>query len=253
MNWNILFTGKSPEQLVDILQKLFLELMNKFIPNKIKKINYKDAPWVTPAVKTALRRNKRVFKKWIERGRILDEKERVNKIQYETNKIIINAKNKYTSDLAKKNCDSNTGSKCFWTAFNTLVNKKKITNIPPILEKEKYISNFKDKAEIFNNYFALQCRPLDIESSLPPLNFLSSNQLKHISIDPVNIASIIKKLNSKKANGFDQISIVMLKLCPEEVSVPLSIIFNACLQKGIFPHQWKKANIQPVHKKIADN
>ena len=66
MNWNMLFTGKSPEQLVDILQKLFLELMNKFIPNKIKNINYKDAPWVTPAVKTALRRNKRVFKIWIE-------------------------------------------------------------------------------------------------------------------------------------------------------------------------------------------
>ena len=63
------------------------------------------------------------------------------------------------------------------------------------------------------------------------------------------IVSIINKLNSKKENGYDGISIAMLKLCPIEVSIPLSLIFDKCLHTGIFPFFWKKGNVQPVHKK----
>ena len=30
---------------------------------------------------------------------------------------------------------------------------------------------------------------------------------------------------------------------------PLSIIFNKCVNTGIFPDSWKYANVQPIHKK----
>ena len=30
---------------------------------------------------------------------------------------------------------------------------------------------------------------------------------------------------------------------------PLEIIFNQCLETGIFPSEWKKGNIVPIHKK----
>ena len=41
----------------------------------------------------------------------------------------------------------------------------------------------------------------------------------------------------------------MLKLCENSICKPLSIIFNDCLNEGKFPHEWKKANVVPVHKK----
>ena len=41
----------------------------------------------------------------------------------------------------------------------------------------------------------------------------------------------------------------MIKLCGNSICKPLSIIFNDCLNEGKFPHEWKKANIVPVHKK----
>ena len=66
--------------------------MDTYIPNKIVTINEKDAPWVTPDVKTALRRNKRVYKKWVLKGRISADKPKVQNIQNETNRIIILAK-----------------------------------------------------------------------------------------------------------------------------------------------------------------
>ena len=40
----------------------------------------------------------------------------------------------------------------------------------------------------------------------------------------------------------------MIKICNEAVTIPLKIIFEESLKKGIFPDIWKKGNI-PAHKK----
>ncbi|MCH2390702.1 MAG: hypothetical protein MK234_08470 [Nitrospinales bacterium] len=48
-----------------------------------------------------------------------------------------------------------------------------------------------------------------------------------------------------------------MKKCKGEVAIPLKMIFDKCLTSGIYPSLWKKANVQPVHKKdsrqIASN
>ena len=41
----------------------------------------------------------------------------------------------------------------------------------------------------------------------------------------------------------------MIKICSESVTMPLKIIFEESLKKGIFPEIWKKANFVPIHKK----
>ena len=41
----------------------------------------------------------------------------------------------------------------------------------------------------------------------------------------------------------------MIKICSESVTIPLKIIFEESLKKGIFPEIWKKANVVPIHKK----
>ena len=44
-------------------------------------------------------------------------------------------------------------------------------------------------------------------------------------------------------------SATMSKLCGEHLCVPLKIVFDSILETGIFPDQWKEANVTPVHKK----
>ena len=51
-----------------------------------------------------------------------------------------------------------------------------------------------------------------------------------------------------KAHGHDNISIRMLKMCGSAIYKPLVIIFKKCLDTGIFPSEWKKGNIVPIHK-----
>ena len=41
----------------------------------------------------------------------------------------------------------------------------------------------------------------------------------------------------------------MLQLCAESIHFPLGIIFRNIVNTGIFPDQWKLANVTPIHKK----
>ena len=72
--------------------------------------------------------------------------------------------------------------------------------------------------------------------------------LSHVSVTKEQIINIINNLSSNKAHGYDGISVSILKLCAAEVASPLQIIFQDCINSGIFPDCWKYANVQPIHK-----
>ena len=40
-----------------------------------------------------------------------------------------------------------------------------------------------------------------------------------------------------------------MKVCGPSVYKPLELIFNQYLETGVFPSEWKKHNIVPIHKK----
>lgn len=249
-DWHGLFFNKSVDQMVDCFTNTFLDLAKKHIPCKIITVSEKDAPWVTASVKTAINRNKRVYRKWVRRGRDPDGKREVNKIQNDTHKIIKAAKKTYIDNLSKQLCDPNCGQKVFWSSYKKLLNKKKNTNIPPIFSNGALISNFKKKAEIFNSYFAKQCTPLENDSTLPDLGeTLNECNLGSFVINESDIEKVIRNLNPKKAHGLDGISISLLQMCSKEISIPLKCIFLKSLEGGSYPTSWKLANIQPVHKK----
>ena len=44
----------------------------------------------------------------------------------------------------------------------------------------------------------------------------------------------------------------MVKICHESIVDPLSCIFERCIETGMYPTQWKKANVIPVHKKVVN-
>ena len=41
----------------------------------------------------------------------------------------------------------------------------------------------------------------------------------------------------------------MLKLSQKSILKPLKLFFENCLRTTLFPDQWKKANVVPIHKK----
>ena len=131
-----------------------------------------------------------------------------------------------------------------------MLNKAKIPCIPPLLEDNKYVTDLKKKAELFNLFFAEQCSIIYNSSGLPS-NFLkkTDKSISAITFTCDDIATLSKNLNPNKAHDHDMISICMLKLCGKSSCKPLDLIFQSCIKQGKFPTEWKKANVVPVHKK----
>ena len=78
--------------------------------------------------------------------------------------------------------------------------------------------------------------------------FTNSN-LEYIQISRKLILNINSNLNVNKAHGADNISGRMIDLCGESITLPLSIIFTNIMNTGIFPNNWKSANVTPTFKK----
>ena len=41
----------------------------------------------------------------------------------------------------------------------------------------------------------------------------------------------------------------MIQICRNEIVFPLKLIFDKCVNMGMFPDLWKMSNVCPVHKK----
>ena len=162
--------------------------------------------------------------------------------------------NYYYRKISKKLSDPSTSLRCCLTLLKTLLNGRKIPFIPPLFQDDRFITDFKEKSEIFNSFFAKQCSLINNGSTLPTFfPLITEKSLSDVDFSVDDIKNIISKLDSNKAYGDDRISIRMLKLCDKSICKLLSIVFKSCLTQGIFPSEWKKANVVPIHKKPSSS
>ena len=116
-----------------------------------------------------------------------------------------------------------------------------------------FVADFTEKAQLFNDYFILQCTTIDTESEIPANFPAPSSLINDFPITDEKILNIIRSLNPNKAHSWDGISVRMIKLSDAALVTPLKIIFKNCLRRGLFPKIWKYANVVPVHKKNEKN
>ena len=150
--------------------------------------------------------------------------------------------------MTKKLADSNTSPKTYWTILNHLLYNKKLP-IPPLLVDGKLVSDFYKKANIFNNFFASICTSIDNTCCLMSFSYRTRSRIKYFHVTENDILAIIKTLDPNKAHGCNNISIKIIKICSQSLTLPLKIIFKHSLKKGKFPKIWKKANVVPPHKR----
>ena len=73
----------------------------------------------------------------------------------------------YYACLSNKMSDPMTSPKTYSSILKTFLNNKIIPCIPPLLHDDKFITNLKEKADIFNNFFAKQCSLINTNSDPP--------------------------------------------------------------------------------------
>ena len=127
-NWHDLFLNLNVSEKSLVFTDVFLDFMAKHISSKIITCNEKDATWINPEVKTAIKRKSRVYRKWVNRGRNPCDHDEVCEIRNATYKLIKEAKLAYYTSLGSKLSDPNTGQKHFWTTYKKITNKKVSTH-----------------------------------------------------------------------------------------------------------------------------
>ena len=70
-----------------------------------------------------------------------------------------------------------------------------------------------------------------------------------VQVTENEIIDIVKSLHPDEANGWDELSIRIIKLFGKPLTKPLLVIFQNCIHKGFFMDKWIKANVIPIFKK----
>ena len=78
----------------------------------------------------------------------------------------------------------------------------------------------------------------------------NTNPTLHEQEIPVEmVLTSLKQLDINKATGSDGIPVRLLKEIANQIAPSLTMLFNKSLRLGIFPKEWKLANILPIFKK----
>ena len=244
---------RCPNEQVKLLNEVLLNIYSNFIPNQTKTIRPHQLPWITQAVNKFLRKKNHAYKTFVKNGRPDDKLEEMQNMVSEGAKMIEDAKQNYLRKTGQTLANQGTSNKTYWTLMNTVLNKAKIPIIPPLLENGLFITDFTEKAQLFNDYFILQCTTIDTGSEIPQDTPGTSTLIGEFVISEEKILKIIRSLNPNKAHGWDGISTRMIQLSDASLVTPLKIIFTNCLRYGVFPEIWKRANVVPIHKKNEKN
>ena len=125
--------------------------------------------WINKEIKCKIKSKNKTFQQYFKNGRKITDFEIVDKETTGLSEIIPNRKEKYFHGLSLKLNKSQTGLKTYWSIIKPCYNGRKIPIIPPLTVNEKIVTNFTEKANLFNKYFSSHCNlhPSPNDSKLP--------------------------------------------------------------------------------------
>ena len=196
IDWDELFANKTVEFQVSELNDLLLNIYSNYVPNKTVLCDGKDPPWMTNGIRTAVEIKNNTYKEYIRSGMRHNYFVRLENLTTELSNLI-----RY-SKLAAKLVNPSTYAKTYWSILKTFANGRKVP--VPLLINNKFISNFKTKANYFNRFFNQQCTAIFTDSSIPSSVILATNKTATtIIFDEQLISKLMVALNPNKAHGHD--------------------------------------------------
>ena len=84
---------------------------------------------------------------------------------------------------------------------------------------------------------------------MPPISYKTDARIGTLDVTEATLYNIIKSLDTSTATGPDVLGNRVLKETASNLAVPLSSLFQYCVNKCYFPSIWKVANVSPICKK----
>ena len=174
-----------PDAQVKLLNDVLLNIYSNFIKPR-------QAPWITQDVKKFLRKKNHAYASFARNGRPDDKLEGIQKMISDGAKLIEDAKKNCLRKTGQILANPRTSGKTYWSLIDTVLNEAKIPIIPPLLENGLFMIDFSEKAQIFNDYFILQCTTIDTGSEIPRDAPGASSMINDFDISEEKILNIIR-------------------------------------------------------------
>ena len=216
--------------------------MDNIIPSKFSSTRFHQ-PWITTNIKHLSKCKQRVFNKARASGSPSDWSQ-YKSLKKITQQACREAHRSYILLLIDPIAKSN--NKNLWS----YIKSKQIdhTGVPPLFHNGRTITDSKEKANTLINHFSSVFTDEDVYT-VPTLNNNSYPDIQPIIIQVLDVYHHLTSLQSHKAPGPDNIPPMLLKIASSEISLSLTLIFNASIHQGQLPYDRKQANVVPVFKK----
>ena len=241
-------SNNNVENEFDRFVAFLTKILNKYFPIRTKQISCKRLrmPWLNRDVIKLINKKHKLF--------IALKQGYITSNYYQAYaKLLKQLVNKLKQNYFKSQFTLyQTNQQKTWEVINNICGKSKNHQIKIIQTSDgrQTTDNTTIPAE-FNNYFA--SIPVSIQNNLD--NFFqnydhlvpfNNKSIFFFPIKPGEIKQLIMQLDSKK-NSSD-LCPKFLKLCNEYICNILSLLFNNCVEEGIYPKSLKVARLVPVHK-----
>ena len=183
-----------------LFNETILNIIRNFILHKIETCNDRDPPWMTRFIKKAIRDKNLLYQRFVKNTDFTNNDsnlERFRSLQNNLNNTTETTKHQYFATIAKKLSDPNINSKTYWSILKCFLTGKKVPCIPPIFLENRFITDFREKAELFNSLFANQCSLIRNRSVLPTdYEFFTDKSLSNTTFTDNDIQKITTKLTA---------------------------------------------------------
>ena len=140
-----------------IFNKTVLNALSNFIPHEVIVCDDKDPRSFNGKIKTLFNEKLRTYNAYRKISINIQLRNNLRSLQQRLRDLIDDSKQKYFLRLSQKLTTIQKSTKAYWALLKIFLNNGKIPVIPPLFHSNKFITDFKEKAELFNSYFAKQC------------------------------------------------------------------------------------------------
>ena len=172
--------------------------------------------------------------------------ERYEKLKKSSTETCKTAYNDYITNIISPDSSSNP------KRFYGFIKSKKIENhgVAPLKAKTGIThSDSATKANILNDQFSSVFNKGEDPSTIPDMGPSPHPTVDNITVTENGVHKLLAGLEPHKASGPDQLPARLLKELASELAPIYTLLFQASLDQGIIPDEWKSANVVPIYKK----
>ena len=262
MDWTDII--KSQKKNIDFSFECFLKkfslILHKYLPLKKltkQKMKFKTKPRITPGLQKSISVKNKLLTKFIKLKEPTLKNEAHTKYKLYRNMLatfLKRSKHTYFSSFFQNHFHD---LKNTWKGIKRIISLKYSRSTVPstIIEDNISLTNPKDIADAFNNYFSNVATV--IKSSIKYsrnkfFDFLPQININSFFINPTDkteIKNIILSLDPLRSIGPNSIPTKIVKLLSKDISTQFSELFNLSFSDGVFPSILKTCKVIPIYKK----